>query len=153
MFYTTWHNLQPDDKKEQKLVDKGYSGLTCCGISPYQKQKILQFIKSCNNKIYHTNEWFDDLDIKCLNNCLCFWFEKRKDKKNFEDLLKSFPKREYYIKISGDEKEIKKKFKKFEKNEDTMLYEFISYTFNGELQYCVSTSNSNMATEFKLIWG
>jgi hypothetical protein len=150
MLYLTWHNIIPETKKETKLAKLGYVGLSCCGVSPYQHKKIIDFIKSCDNDIYHTIEWFDDTDIDYVNNCYGIWFEKKQDRILFEQLLASFPKREHYIIIdTADEKDIKKQFKKIKMNDDAMLYERKYYNSS----YCLSTSSKDIAVNFKLSFG
>lgn len=160
MFYSTWHNLRPDGRKEEKLHKLGYLGMTACGISPYQERKIQEYIKKCKHDVVHySKEWFEDGDIGYSNNSFCWWFENYNEKIGLEQLLSSFPKREHYFEFNEEEiKNVNSYFNKVKKSQDCMIYygkqDYVYDIINGNcdtLYYCcLSTSDPTIATYFKL---
>jgi hypothetical protein len=158
MFHTTWHNLRPDGRKEEKLYKLGYRGMTACGISPYQEKTINEFIKNCQHDIVNSKEWFEDTDIGYSNNCFCWWFEDSNEKSQLEQLLAGFPKREHYVEFKEtDMHNVKSYYSKIKKSQDCMIYsgkqDFI-HNINGNfvtIDYCcLSTSDPTIATYFKM---
>lgn len=159
MFYSTWHNLRPDGRKEEKLYKLGYLGMTACGISPYQERKINNYIKNCIYDVVNSKEWFEDTDIEYTNNCFGWWFESDNEKIGLEQLLNSFPKREHYFEFNEEHiKNVNSYFNKVKKSQDCMIYygkqDYVYDIINGSnkiIDYCcLSTSNPTIATYFKL---
>lgn len=112
--YDKWDS-NPSCRRYAKLERKGYVGITCSSITPFEVKKIRKWVKDHEDKsIYLSNiVWYWNTDCDGYNdNELCLWFLKKEQREDFKLFLETFAKRSLNIKLNFDEKIVNSIIKK-----------------------------------------
>jgi len=145
------------DKLFGEFEKKGYIGLTTSETSPWELREIRRWVKEQKQKqdmYMNKNDVFYTTDEGgYTDNCNCYWFSSKKQKKDFIKLLDSFPKREHEVEFeTGDEEYYYTVEEAFRKQQHKSNCRFVERDEDHPGRVIVQFSNQADAVAFKLNW-
>ena len=138
-----------------KFEKKGYTGLTTSETSPWELREIRRWVKNQKEHMYmnKTEIFYTTDEDGYVDNCNCYWFGNKRQKKAFIKLLDSFPERKHEVEFETDDDEyyyvVEEAFRKRQYKDNCR---FVERDEDCPGRAVVQFSNQADAVAFKLKW-